>query len=101
MSFSDTLHAHVRLATLRLLEQSPGYAANSSIITTSVNELGLRVSRDFVATELAWLDEQGLIKLDRVPTSTKDILVAVLKERGMDVALGLATVPGVKRPSPV
>jgi hypothetical protein len=101
MTVSDTLLAHVRLATLRLLEQSPGYAANSSVITTSVKEMGLRVPRAFVETEMAWLDEQGLIKLDRVSASTKEILVAVLTERGMDVALGLSTVPGVKRPSPV
>ena len=101
MSFADLLQADRRLVILRLLQQSPGYALNSSILLTGLEELGHRVARDLVATELSWLDEQGLVRCEQVDTSTKALLVATLTERGLDVQAGRATVPGVKRPSPV
>jgi len=101
MSFADLLQADRRLVMLRLLQQSPGYALNSSILLTGLEELGHRVSRDLVATELAWLAEQNLVRVEQVDTSTKALLVATLTERGLDVQAGRATVPGVKRPSPV
>ena len=101
MSFAETLQADRRLVILRLLEQSPGYALNSSILSTGLDEMGHSVSRDQVSTELSWLQEQGLVTVETVPTQTKKILVAKLTERGLDVQAGRATVPGVKRPSPI
>jgi hypothetical protein len=45
---------------------------------------------------LAWLAEQGLL----TTKATGDVVVATLLARGVDVAGGRATVPGVKRPLP-
>jgi hypothetical protein len=94
---SDRWREHLRLSTLRVLAEAPGYAANDSLITDVLrDDLGFGVTRDQVRTELDWLAEQGLA----IVTSTAGIRIATATGRGTDVALGHATVSGVKRPSP-
>jgi hypothetical protein len=97
MSYRHTLAEHVRITLLRLLEEAPEHESNNSILADGVALYGLKVARDFVNTELAWLDEQGLIKLERVSST---ISVARLTSRGLDVARGRATVPGVRKRGP-
>lgn len=97
MTYRDTFAEHVRLCILRLLSEAAEYEANNSIIADAVCEFGLNASRDFVNTQLTWLEEQGLITLRRV---TPAIAVAQLKKRGLDVAGGRAGVPGVKKRGP-
>ncbi len=41
---------------------------------------------------IAWLEEQGLLRTNQ--------FASLMTERGVDVALGRATVPGVKHPAP-
>lgn len=101
MSFGDVLEADQRLVILRLLARAPEYTANSSVIHAGLRTIGHEISRDLVATHLAWLNEQHLIGMRTLPTDTKDILIARLTERGLDVQAGRAEVPGVARPSPV
>ena len=92
--------AHVeqdrRLVVLRLLAKAPGYSSNDSILHGGLDTVGHRVSRDQVRTDLSWLAEQGLVKVEDL----KGVCVARLTERGNDVAAGRVTVPGVKHPSP-
>ncbi|KFB91167.1 hypothetical protein GTGU_04782 [Trabulsiella guamensis ATCC 49490] len=71
-----------------------GDSANESILQTCLQTYGHRVSRDSVRTHLAWLREQGLVSLSDV----SGCYVAAVTGRGEDVALGLASVPGVKKP---
>lgn len=95
--FATRLAEDQRLVILRALaEDTACYELNESILHTILGDFGHRVSRDKVKTELRWLEEQGLI-------TTSDIMgctVARLSNRGLDVARGNVTVPGVKRPSP-
>ena len=87
---------HRRLVILRLLAETPGYASNTSLLTDAVESLGVPSSRAQLQTAVAWLEEQGLV-------STRDlggICIAQLRDPGLDVARGKASVPGVKRPSP-
>lgn len=93
---AELMKEHQRLVILRLLSEDAGYDLNESILHDGVNRLGLDISRDGLRTQLAWLEEQGLINLSLVGS----IRVAKLTERGLDVANGRATVPGIKRPSP-
>jgi hypothetical protein len=86
----------LRLVLLRILAETVGYEANSSILALAVEPFGHHVSRDQVHTELAWLAEQNLVSIRQVAT----VQVAELTPRGMDVAHGKAVVPGVKRPGP-
>ncbi|MDP1696485.1 MAG: ArsR family transcriptional regulator [Xanthomonadaceae bacterium] len=86
-----------RLVILRLLAEQSAYKSNSSVLRASVDRLGISSSRDDVRTDLAWLSEQGLLRLDE---PAQGVYVAVLSERGMDVSQGNTHVPGVARPSP-
>lgn len=92
--FATHLSHDRRLVLLRLLADMPAYRANSSVLAMALTKFGHACSRDMVKTELAWLAEQHLVQLDDLGP----VLVATATERGMDVASGVAVVPGVARP---
>lgn len=83
-----------RLVILRLLQQMPASRSNSSVITDSMNLWGHHLSRDYVRTQLRWLEEQELLSVEDLD----GVLVVTLTERGHDVATGAAVVDGVKKP---
>jgi len=93
-NFSEYLRRDIRLVLLRVLVEMPEYRANSSVLTMALERYGHAVTRDQVKTELRWLEEQGLLKVEDVGP----VLVATLSERGADVARGRAQVPGIARP---
>ena len=94
MSFAEYLRKDVRLVILRVLGEMPAYRANSSVLANMLDQFGHAVTRDQAKTELCWLQEQGLIKIDKAGS----VLVATLSERGQDVAEGRASVEGISRP---
>ena len=98
VDFFEYTMGHARLAILRaLLLEAPQNTANDSVLAMLMETLGLPVTRDQLRTQLGWLEEQGLIRLGR---PTDSLLVAQLRERGGDVAMGRAHVDGVQRPTP-
>jgi polyribonucleotide nucleotidyltransferase len=97
MSLAKLMEEDRRLAILRLLESQQGYHLNDSVVQDALSRLGHAVSRDQVRTDFAWLDEVGLLSVEVV---LDRVHIAKLTSRGVDVAKGLATVPGVKRPRP-
>ena len=96
MGFAELVQSDIRLVILRALAQDLGYSHNDSILHAALGMYGHKCSRDVVRSELSWLKEQGLIIIDMVG----ETYVATITERGVDVASGAATVPGVKRPGP-
>lgn len=94
--FSTHLTEDRRLVILRVLLESAAFTGNEYILQSMVERLGHVASADRIRTDLAWLQEQGLIALEVVAT----VQIAQLLARGEDVARGRITVPGVKRPSP-
>lgn len=98
MSFSDAITANVRLIILRELMDSSGYTSNDSVLQMVLDKWGQKLSRDRVRTELAWLADQAL--LTSVPLGESGAQRVTLTERGLDVASGAASVPGVQRPGP-
>lgn len=96
MSYAHHVEEHRRLVLLRLLSETPGYSSNSSILQGALEQYGIRSTRDQVHTQLHWLVEQGLVKVETVAS----VLRVELTARGLDVAEGKARVPGVKRPGP-
>lgn len=98
-SFAERHREDRRLVLLRLLDEEPGYRANSSNLHAGLYALGVAASRDDVATDLAWLRDQSLIHLESVP-EVPGLTVASIAARGQDVVRGQAQVPGVSRPSP-
>jgi hypothetical protein len=95
MSFHDLMQADQRLVILRLLAEQIAYKANSSVLTMRMDQLGHALTRDQVRTHIGWLHEQGLVVAD---DPVPGVTVAMLTERGMDVAKGRAVVHGVARP---
>lgn len=96
MSFQEFLREERRLVILRLLADMPGYQANSSVLAGQLDRIGVPSTRDQVNTELDWLAEQGLIRVE----SLDFVRLATITSRGAEVAAGKALVTGVKRPSP-
>ena len=96
MSFSTIVAEDQRLAILQLLEQDADYSHNEYVIGRLLATLGHAIGGDLLRSHLHWLAEQGLVKLDE----SADMLVAKLTDRGEDVALGRARVPGVARRRP-
>lgn len=99
--YTEHFAKHVRLVILRLLAEATEYRLNSSIIADMVNTHGLAATRAQIGAELLWLDELGLISTSTVGIPMAGLVVATLTERGLDVALGRGSVPGVQRPGPV
>lgn len=95
-NFYDYVMASVRLTVLRALVGTPSHAANDSLLYLELERLGLPATRDQLRTQLGWLEEQGLVRLQR---PTDSLIVVTLRERGAEVAIGRATVEGVQRPS--
>jgi hypothetical protein len=96
MTFAERITQDRRLVTLRLLERTPGYSANESLLGLALEDFGHRSSRDLVRTDLAWLAEQQLVTTKEVA----GVMIATATRRGLDVAAGKAFVPGVRRPAP-
>lgn len=94
MSYREVMAADQRLIVLQALEEDPGYSHNEGVLRSVLATMGHQVSRDALRTELAWLQEQGLIMV----SDAGGVQVAKLTSRGQDVALGSARVPGVARP---
>ncbi|WP_312566196.1 ArsR family transcriptional regulator [Comamonas sp.] len=93
-NYAQVLTEDRRLVILRVLSELNAYKANSSVIGTLLERWGHTPSRDQIKTDLRWLEEQGLLSIEEI----ESVLLATLTERGMDVAKGRASQPGVKRP---
>ena len=96
MAYKDIVSESRRLEILRILKEDPGYQTNQGIIQSALAAVGLDSSADMVQTEIAWLDEQGLVDMSEIGS----IRLAKITQRGLDCAKGLSRVPGVARPNP-
>jgi Fe2+ or Zn2+ uptake regulation protein len=85
-----------RLTILQLLKDDPDYKINDALLSELLAELGFGVSHVTLAGDLAILAELELIST----TELAGVTLAVLRNRGVDVACGTAVVPGVARPRP-
>jgi len=96
-TYRDTLIEHARLAILRFLEGAPRYTSNVSMLKELLPDVGIALSRDQIATEVRWLEDQGLVACEE---HKNGFLIVEATLRGVEVAQGIASVPGVKRPRP-
>ncbi|MDO5648849.1 hypothetical protein [Paracoccus sp. (in: a-proteobacteria)] len=96
MSYAEDVSRHRRLAILRHLAEVQEYVSNASVLQDVLVRLGLPVSYDALMTELHWLREQNMVSFD--PDAM--FVVVMATRRGVDMAKGLATHPGVQRPRP-
>lgn len=92
--YHATIRKHRRLAILRHLEQVSGYTANASILRDVLNGVGVGSTFDQVITELAWLQEQGMVLMQ----DHGEFVIAEATLRGIETARGEATHPDIQRP---
>ena len=96
MNFAQFQTEDRRLVLLRALHAAAQYSANAYLLRRFAESVGHTVSADRIEQDIAWLAEQGLVER----TKHQDVTVAQLLQRGLDVATGATTVPGVARPQP-
>ncbi|HAW49177.1 MAG TPA: hypothetical protein DCX34_18420 [Roseovarius sp.] len=92
--YAATVRKHRRLAILRHLEQVSGYTANASILRDVLHGVGVSSTFDQVITELAWLQENGMVTV----SDHGDFVIAEATLRGIEIARGEATHPDIQRP---
>lgn len=97
---TNLIIADQRLALLQALVACNN-DANQNILQTCLGEFGHHISMDLVRNHMLWLEEQGLVRINRINIpSAQDMLVATITQRGLDVTNGVSVVDGVKKPNP-
>lgn len=90
---SKIAEADRRRAILATLSLAPAYTLSHRAIRAQVEGVGCAVSLDLIRSEIAWLDEIGLLDMLEMDH-------ARLTDRGLDIVLGRSRAPGVRRPEP-
>lgn len=93
----NVITADQRLALLQALVACNN-DANQNILQTCLAQYGHNISMDLVRNHMLWLEEQGLVRINRLDTDR--LFVATITQRGLDVANGVSVVDGVKKPNP-
>lgn len=96
---TNLITADQRLALLQALVACNN-DANQNILQTCLAQYGHNISMDLVRNHMLWLEEQGLVKINRIDTGAIELFVATITQRGLDVANGVSVVDGVKKPNP-
>lgn len=96
-SYQDFETEGRRLGILRILARRSQFTANEYSLNDELKgAYAHHISRDRFHSDLAWLDEQGLV----ITQQPRAGWVITLTGRGADCAQGLAYVPGVAKPRP-
>lgn len=87
----------VRLIILKALADQDDYSLHSEILVQVLESFGHNQSRDYVHTQLRWLENSG-----RAVTLIEagSVLVATITQHGLAHVKRKARIEGVKRPSP-
>lgn len=95
-SFKHHLTEERRLAILRLLASSAGYAINAYTLEAQLNKMAHHVDDVQLGEDVNWLCASGLATQQGIAGVT----VVTLTRRGFYVAQGQQTAPGVAQPMP-
>nr|WP_281720720.1 hypothetical protein [Nitrosomonas nitrosa] len=90
------IEPHARLAVLRHLAEAPGYCLPILVLRDLLHEAFMKLSMQRLEAVLEWLGKEQLVHLHR----TAGVIGVEVRERGGDVAEGLAIHEGVARPLP-
>ncbi|TBW58544.1 hypothetical protein EZI54_03940 [Marinobacter halodurans] len=97
MSYQDFQTEGRRLGILRILSRRNQFTTNEYSLSDELGgSYGHLISKDQLHTDLAWLEEQGLV----ICQQPRAGWIVTLTTRGSDVAEGRARVPGVSQPRP-
>lgn len=91
--FREQYAALARIIILKLLADDPNGSLPAMMLADALVAQKMNVTRDQVTGHLEWLDEQGLVTLQRSSFPTATITV-----RGEEAAKGVVAVAGVLHP---
>ena len=98
MCYSDFLVRHARLTILKELAEQTDETLNDAILVNVLDTYGFRRGRDFVRTQLRFLEsELGAVTLVEAGT----VVVATLARPGRDHVNRRSVLEGVARPNEV
>lgn len=97
MSLTAALAEQRRLLILVTLCEATDYELNENSLKLVMDSEGHHVTQDTRRADLDWLEQQGLIRVEKLPVSGGVLWKAHLMGNGEDVANG-ARFPGVARP---
>lgn len=100
MNFAQFQAQDRRLVILKALQAAAQYRANAYLLRRYCEAVGHAVSADVMEGDLAWLHEQQLVQREVQGVGQQAVTVVTATQRGLDVAEGLASAPGVARPQP-
>ena len=90
----DRMTADARLLMLRELTQQIGARCNDAVLQYVLDVHGISRSRDWVRTQLRWLEEMGAVQL----ATAGSTLIATLRAFGRDHVERRALIDGVSPP---
>lgn len=96
MSATDVMAEHRLLAILQCLLADADYCMNDVLLQSLLKSLGHGVSLAVLRADVAGLEQQRLVTIEPLPGCS----VVKLRNAGVDVAKGLASVPGIARALP-
>ncbi len=97
MTYAEEVARDARLRLLQLLAAKPAYTGNEIALQSELSgKYGHALARDRVRTELTWLEDQGLLVLQK----PGGIMLATLTTSGLEVSGGIGRNPGVAVPRP-
>ena len=101
MGFKELQEEDRRLLALQILRCDTDYAVNERVLLPAMGQQGHAISADTLRGILNWLEEQGLIEIEKLdPCAGGRLWVPKLTQRGADHCAGATLAPGVRRPRP-
>lgn len=95
--YDDHYRATARLTILRALSDETDYRLADTMILRVLETFAIKRSRDWLRTELRWLEDVGAIRRHEIGT----VIVAELTEAGLDHVERRRVIEGILKPSPV
>lgn len=94
--YEDHFNADVRLIILRTLAEENDGRLNSTMITKVLERFAINRTRDYVHTQLRWMEKQAQAV---ILTEVGSVLVAEITQQGEDHLQKRAIIEGINRPS--
>lgn len=85
-----------RLYLLKTLKLSGDYRMSDMLLQAALERIGYGASLAVIRSDLAWLEQLGLLSTETLPGMT----IAHLNNEGVDVASVVSRVPGIAHPRP-
>jgi DNA-binding transcriptional ArsR family regulator len=100
MSLQQLLDEDRRLVILKCLSEAHDYALNEGLVERMLARLRLGVvGHDVLRAHLAWLEQHGLVTVEKLQDAGRELWIGKLTKAGLEVAQGRPW-PGIARPAP-